>query len=520
MPRELKEIAGEIRIFFEVKNIEELPTILKNVLFSDNCTNIFDKYINIVGDLETDYLQKSYQFWLADRGKGSKQQDFTPYSVAKLVAELATCPSGGTVYDCCAGSGALTIAKHKTDNSLKFVCEELDENVIPLLLFNLAIRGIEAIVIHGDVLKNVFFHVYKLQKYGKYSKVIEISINDYTLEEYDVCISNPPYNITWEPSVQDVRFMKNGTPPKSNANFAFALHCLYHLKEGGKVTLILPTGIMSSSVEAPIRVALSKAGIVDSIVALPGKMFESTDIPVCVITLRKGNAKTPASMIDARKTFHEEVRHQRGEGDRSHTERVYHKVIKVLSDDDISKITKAINGRDNVPGFAASTIIEDFIAREFMWNVQRYIVPISECSKHRPYGDIVRDLRYVAKDKSRVKLTINLKMAEALGIDIETLAKANDAAMENTRQINGFLTKILGLEPIEEKPYLRISKNAGEIKIENTDKDGFSSLFAIFMPMFKQRIYALNQRENELLAEFRDALLPDLMSGTLDISTL
>lgn len=157
---ELKETCQKIKEFFKIEKIEALSPKLSEVVFLSDSFQIYDDYIALVGGLEVDYIQKCYQFFLADRGKNTMQQDYTPPSIAKLVAELVDCHSGGNVLDCCAGSGALTIAKHKQNSSLKFVCIELDENVIPLLLFNLAIHGIEATVINGNILTEQYRHYY------------------------------------------------------------------------------------------------------------------------------------------------------------------------------------------------------------------------------------------------------------------------------------------------------------------------------------------------------------------------
>ncbi|MBR4694841.1 MAG: N-6 DNA methylase [Selenomonadaceae bacterium] len=198
---------------------------MEEAVFSENREAIFDSYMDLAGTIEVDFLQKIYQFYLSDRGKGTKQQDYTPPSVAELCGRLAKCPKGGTVYDCCAGSGALTIAKHKQDSSLRFVLEELDENVIPFLLFNLAVRGIEAVVVHGDVLKNEIYQAYSVKPADKYGNVEKLE--HYELGKYDACISNPPYNIPWEPPqddglfASDERFSFCDMPPKGNANFAF-----------------------------------------------------------------------------------------------------------------------------------------------------------------------------------------------------------------------------------------------------------------------------------------------------------
>lgn len=91
---------------------------------------------------------------------------------------------------------------------------------------------------------------------------------------------------------------------------------------------------------------------------------------------------------------------------------------------------------------------------------------------------------------------------------------------ETTKNINEGAIRLLGLEPLEGESYFTTSKRAGEIKIENTSKESMSSLFRFFLPMWKQHIYYLNECENELLTEFRDALLPELMSGQLDVSSI
>ena len=44
-----------------------------------------------------------------------------------------------------------------------------------------------------------------------------------------------------------------------------------------------------------------------------------------------------------------------------------------------------------------------------------------------------------------------------------------------------------------------------------------SSLISFFLPMWKQHIFYLTQEENRLLAELRDAMLPELMSGKLEV---
>lgn len=507
---ELKETCQKIKDFFKIEKIEDLPSKLSEVVFLSDSFQIYDDYIALVGGLETDYIQKSYQFWMSDRGKGSLQQDYTPPSIAKLVAELVDCPNGGTVLDCCAGSGALTVAKHKQNGSLKFVCIELDENVIPLLLFNLAIRGIEATVINGNILTEQYQHFYSVAPNGKYSTITEIA--NFQIPECDACISNPPYNISWEPQ-QDEIFTEYGMPPKNNANFAFVLKCLKHIKVKSDAAMILPPVVLSGANETAIRVNITKANTIKTVISLPDKMFESTSIATCIIVFNKNGAGTTISMINASETYHEEVRHQLGEAHNS--KRTYHKVIKVLQGEDIATILKAVKKCENVPDFSIPVSINDLVANECLWTPRQYIAIKKSGDTHRPYADIVSDLRAIAKEKSAVKITMNETVAKKLGFDevYEDVAKSE----ELTKQMNDNLLKLLGLEPIEENSWLTLSKRAGEIKIENTSKNSISSVIMMFLPMLKQHIYYLNDVENELLAELRDALLPDFMSGKINV---
>ena len=134
---------------------------------------------------------------------------------------------------------------------------------------------------------------------------------------------------------------------------------------------------------------------------------------------------------------------------------------------------------------------------------------------HRPYADIIEDLRRIASEKNVVKITINETIARDNGFaELAELVKKGTEGME---QINKII-KGLGCEPIEASNYVVLSKNKNEIKIENKSKENISSIFSILLPMWKQHLYYLNQRENEYLAELRDALLPELMSGRMDVS--
>lgn len=166
---ELSKLKDEVLNIFEIKDISEL----KNALIEVTLNNKFEyyrKFKELVKDLNVDWLQMIYQYYQADREKN--KQDFTPLSLAKLVSKLSE--NEEEVIDMCSGSGALVIQKWSTNNNLKFICKELDENVIPYLLFNLAVRNINAKVYHMDVLQDETFHIYMVKSEDEFSKIEEI----------------------------------------------------------------------------------------------------------------------------------------------------------------------------------------------------------------------------------------------------------------------------------------------------------------------------------------------------------
>lgn len=163
---ELKELTDKTLQLFKVENTKELLSAIKK---SYNNNDIMQKFCDLVNnDLSVDWLQKIYQYYEADRK--DKKQDYTPASLADLMAEIALSESNEVV-DMCAGSGALTIAAWRGNPKVKATCIEFDQNVIPILVFNLAIRNIRAKVIRADVLTREKFEEYRITRGEKFGKV-------------------------------------------------------------------------------------------------------------------------------------------------------------------------------------------------------------------------------------------------------------------------------------------------------------------------------------------------------------
>nr|DAO06229.1 MAG TPA: N-6 DNA Methylase [Caudoviricetes sp.] len=482
---ELKELTEKFKEIFG-----ELEDFNLDLLTESNCS----KYLELINnDLETDYLQKIWQFYMADRK--DKKQDFTPKSLGKLISELTKSTVEEWVYDMCSGSGALTIQKWCSNKNLKFVCEELDENLIPFLLFNLKIRNIEGYVINGNVLTKERKTVYKLTQGSKFSE-IEISMF-FEYPTFSSGISNPPFNLKGE---------YNGEVLLKNMNYVFVLKILERVK--GKVAFILPNGVTSSNEEKEARKYLKEKNKIRAVITNPEGMFESTAIPTTVLFFEDSEE---ISFLNCKDFFTEDERNQKGE---KHTKkRTYVKTFKTYSEDQIEKILLCINEKRDIVNF--SKTVRNNEIQEENWQSLRYIETKTEEKYSRSYKDILEDLQRVMIQKNENKLTINETWAKEIGF-LEVFENATKSD-ETTKEINKTIKEVLKLEiELPTQKYIRTTKSK-ELKIENMDKAEITSLMLMTLNTWRTMLHFLNNEENRYLTELRDKMLPDLMSGNLKI---
>ena len=232
---------------------------------------------------QKDVLGRVYEYFLSRfasaEGKGGGEF-YTPQSVVRLLVEMLE-PYKGRIYDPCCGSGGMFVQSEKfveqhggRIGDISVYGQESNYTTWRLCKMNLAIRGIEGNIGH----KNAdTFHC-------DYHKDLKA----------DYIIANPPFNISdWggERLRDDMRW-KYGAPPTGNANFAWVQHIIHHLASNGFAGFVLANGSMSSTAggEGKIRQSLVEADLVDCMVALPGQLFYSTQIPVCLWFLAKGRS--------------------------------------------------------------------------------------------------------------------------------------------------------------------------------------------------------------------------------------
>ena len=255
-----------------------------------------------LGDAENrskDILGRVYEYFLTQfasaEGKNGGQF-YTPRCVVRVLVEMLA-PYKGRVYDPCCGSAGMFVQSEKfveehggRIGDIAVYGQESNSTTRRLAMMNLAIRGIE-----GDL---------GLEHADTFRRDLHKDL------KADFVLANPPFNDSdWHRSDEDVRW-KYGLPPKGNANFAWVQHFIHHLSPSGFAGFVLANGSMSSnqSGEGEIRKAIIDADLVDCMVALPGQLFYSTQIPVCLWFLtrsktdgKRRHRKGETLFIDARK---------------------------------------------------------------------------------------------------------------------------------------------------------------------------------------------------------------------------
>lgn len=488
---ELKEKYKALVALFELGENETFAQCINRVVFSGKSHIYFDKYVELFPDLSVDELRSCWQFWYADRME--KKQDYTTDSLACLVGKLALKEGEKTILDCCAGSGSLTIGKWNWNHDLKFVCLELDSEVIPLLLFNIIVRNIDAEVYNADVLTGEIYACWKICKSGKYSAVRQEMFPEFN-DKYDCGICNPPFNLT-----------ANGTL----LNFSFVENVMRKCDCG---CFILPCGTLSNAREQNARKALIESGKLKAVINVGSGFFESTGVSVALYLISHAPANG-VMLVNAEPLVEARIRKQRGEGSASHTMRIYEKKMMFLSDAAIDAIVQMCTRETEYSSFVSK---EKLAERQYNLNFGVYqpVTLDKAHTMHRDYKDIINDLNRVNRLKSSIKVNVNKVWAKQLGLDEVIKLAEQDKAIADETASN---LKSLGItEELNYSEYIS-SSNSKILEIKQQDKDFLSPVLESFLPLWKQHIRTMNNLENMLLTELRDALRPALIDGTIEI---
>ena len=229
---------------------------------------------------EKDLIGRVYEYFLKEFAVNATKEEgefYTPHDVVQLIASMIE-PFDGTLYDPCCGSGGMfvqstdLIREKKGDISrINIYGQEKEPATYRLAKMNLALRGISHNL--GEEADSTFTH--DLHK-GLY---------------FNYIMANPPFNLKgWynDNLKNDFRWVDYATPPESNANYAWILHMLSHLKAtSGVAGFLLANGALGDSDTVDIRRELIKNDKVEAIIILPRELFITTDISVTLWILNQ-----------------------------------------------------------------------------------------------------------------------------------------------------------------------------------------------------------------------------------------
>ena len=341
------------------------------------------------GDRSKDILGRVYEYFLGQfaGAEGKRGGEFyTPRSVVRVLVEMLE-PYSGRVYDPCCGSGGMFVQSEKFVHEhggrigdIAIYGQESNYTTWRLAKMNLAVRGIDSDIrwnnegsFHKDELRDL---------------------------KADYILANPPFNISdWggDRLREDVRW-KFGAPPVGNANYAWLQHIFHHLAPHGVAGVVLANGSMSSnqSGEGDIRKAMIEADAVDCMVALPGQLFYSTQIPACLWILAKDRSNGLVK--------HSKLRDRRGQVlfiDARKMGVLVDRTRRELTDEEIQKIAVTYHAWRGEPeageyadvaGFCKSATLEDIRKHGHVLTPGRYVGAAAQEDDGEPFTEKMQRL--------------------------------------------------------------------------------------------------------------------------------
>ena len=325
----------------------------KNRLISDVLVNLqgIDFGLNEAEDI--DILGDAYEYMIGQfaAGAGKKAGEFyTPQEVSEVLSEIVV--TGKTrlksVYDPTCGSGSLLLRTARGGNADTIYGQEKNPTTFNLCRMNMLLHGIKYkdFEIHnGDTLEN--------DELGEH--------------QFDAVVANPPFSAEWtaaEKFNNDDRFSKAGVlAPKSKADYAFILHMLYHLNDGGTMACVAPHGVLfRGAAEGKIRrFLIEKKNYIDAIIGLPANIFYGTSIPTCILVMKKCRQSDDNILfIDASKEF-EKVKTQ-----------------NKLRPDHIQKIIETYRTRAEIEKYSHCATLKEIEENDYNLNIPRYVDTFEE----------------------------------------------------------------------------------------------------------------------------------------------
>ena len=330
------------------KTADDKNTLISNVLLAlDGIEFGADEATQI------DILGDAYEYMISQfaAGAGKKAGEFyTPQEVSQILAEIVSI--GHTrlrnVYDPTCGSGSLLIRAAHVGKAVEIFGQEKNPTTYNLARMNMLLHGIKFSnfqIENGDTLE--------ADAFGE--------------RQFDAVVANPPFSAEWSAADKfnsDDRFSQAGRlAPRKTADYAFILHMIYHLSDGGTMACVAPHGVLfRGNAEGEIRrFLIERKNYIDAIIGLPANIFYGTSIPTCILVFKKCRKEDDNILfIDASKEF-EKVKTQ-----------------NKLRQQHIRKIVETYRDRKEIEKYSHLAPLKEVRGTDYNLNIPRYVDTFEE----------------------------------------------------------------------------------------------------------------------------------------------
>jgi type I restriction enzyme M protein len=354
-----------------------------------------------LNDPAHDVLGDAYEYLIAQfaSGAGKKAGEFyTPQEVSTVLARIVTTGKKRlkNVYDPTCGSGSLLLRVKR---------EVLDPAGAGQAV---------GMMIYGQEMNPTTFNLCRMNMimHDVHYRQFDVR-NEDTLERpqhlehrFEAIVANPPFSAQWNAGPTkstDDRFSAPGKlAPKTKADFAFLLHMLHHLDEGGTLACVLPHGVLfRGAAEAHIREYLIRdLNVLDAVIGLPAQIFYGTGIPTTIVVLKRGRKdRDNILFIDAS-----------GEGN---YEKV--KTQNKLRPQDVDRIVNTYRDRSEQEKYSHVATLDEVKANGYNLNIPRY-VDTFEAEDAVDLTAVAKELQAVEKGMKETDATL-ARYCKELGID-------------------------------------------------------------------------------------------------------
>jgi len=326
----------------------------KNQLISNVLVALNEIDFGADATTQIDVLGDAYEYMIGQfaAGAGKKAGEFyTPQEVSQILAEIVTTGQNRlrNVYDPTCGSGSLLIRAAHVGNAAEIYGQEKNPTTYNLARMNMLLHGIK-------------FSNFKIEN----GDTLEADAFGET--QFDAVVANPPFSAEWSASEEkfnnDDRFSKAGRlAPKKTADYAFILHMVYHLTDGGTMACVAPHGVLfRGNAEGVIRrFLIEKKNYIDAIIGLPANIFYGTSIPTCILVMKKCRKEDDNILfIDASKEF-EKIKTQ-----------------NKLRPEHIEKIIDTYRNRTEIEKYSHLATMQEIAENDYNLNIPRYVDTFEE----------------------------------------------------------------------------------------------------------------------------------------------